>query len=307
MATDKPAANESSALVHLLRDRADREPRQVALRVKRLGLWQETTWADLATRVRNLALGLATLGVKAGDAVAIIAAATPEAVALDLAIQALGGLALPIHPYTSLGDVRYLLDSAGVKVLLIGDLETADRLRTARELDSAPIETTVLIEGTAGLQSHAWRSITFSELDELGHAAGGTRSLDSLVEGRRADEPMSLHATAGTGGRPRLVRITSANLIAAWSEFLDGFGPSAQDSFVVEAPVSHVAGPTAPQPTFPSTRRQSTKRWPRSSPRCRSRCHNAGRRGQRRSAGPFNKVARSTGGLFGRAWARTRR
>src|SRR5258707_14318067 len=74
VATDKPAAIEASALVHLLRDRAAREPRQVALRVKRLGLWQETTWADLATRVRNLALGLATLGVKAGDAVAIIAA-----------------------------------------------------------------------------------------------------------------------------------------------------------------------------------------------------------------------------------------
>src|SRR5258708_17195566 len=49
----------------------------------------------------------------------------------------------------------------------------------------------------------------------------------------------------GAGGRLRLVRITSATLIAAWSEFLDGFGPSAQDSFVVESPRAHVGGRAA--------------------------------------------------------------
>ena len=242
VATDKPLAIEANALVHLLRDRAARDPQSVALRVKRLGLWQETTWLELGMRVRDLALGLTGLDVKVGDAVAIIAAATPEAVAIDLAIQTIGAMTLPISPFTSLADVRHLIDSAGVRVILIGDLETADRLRTASELNDAAIETMVLIDGTSTQRSHAWRSITFSDLEGLGRAADHKMSLDYLVKERRAEEPMSLHATAGTGGRSRLVQITSTNLIAAWGEFLNAFQPAAGDRFVVEAPISHVAG-----------------------------------------------------------------
>jgi long-chain acyl-CoA synthetase len=242
VATDRPAAIEANALVHLLRDRAARDPQSVALRVKRLGLWQETTWLRLSVRVRNLALGLKALDVKVGDAVAIIAAATPEAVALDLAIQAIGALTLPINPYTSLADVRHLLDSARVRVILIGDLETADRLRTASELDDAAIETMVLIEGTSVRRLHAWRSVTLSELEGQGRTGDDKMSLELLVDGRFAKEPMSLHATAGTEGRSRLVPVTSTNLIAAWGEFLGGFQPTAGDRFVVEAPISHVAG-----------------------------------------------------------------
>jgi long-chain acyl-CoA synthetase len=242
LATEKPAANEASAFVHMLRDRAARDPRSVALRVKRLGLWEETTWAGLADRVRVLAAGLTDLGVKVGDPVGIIASATPEAFALDLAIQAIGALTLPIHPYTSIADIRRPLELARVKVLLVGDLETADRLRSATELDSAPIETTVLIEGTAVRPSHNWTNLTLADLENRGRARGGSSSLDALVKERRADEAMSLHATAGTGGEPRLIRITSGNLVAAWSELFERFAPAAGDPFVVEAPISHAAG-----------------------------------------------------------------
>jgi long-chain acyl-CoA synthetase len=87
--------------------------------------------------------------------------------------------------------------------------------------------------------------MTFSELEGQGRAAKSSASLADLVKDRRAGEPMSFHATAGTRGRPRLVRISSTDLITAWTEFLKGFQPGPKDSFVVEAPVSHVAGRAA--------------------------------------------------------------
>ncbi len=45
---------------------------QVAMREKDLGIWQSWTWADVADRFGALACGLAALGFKRGDNLAII-------------------------------------------------------------------------------------------------------------------------------------------------------------------------------------------------------------------------------------------
>jgi long-chain acyl-CoA synthetase len=233
------------ALVRLLVERSEREPGSVALRVKRLGLWQETTWRRLATSVRDLALGLAAAGVGAGDAVAILAEATPESLAADLAVQALGGSALPISPDSSIADVRRLLSLGGVRALVVGDLETLDRLAGAPELDGAGVELAVIVEGIAVRGVHDWRLLSFAELAAAGREGARPETLADLVAGRRGEEPMSLHPTAGTSGLPRLVRISSAAFAAAWSELFTEFGASSRDAFVVEAPLSHVAGRAA--------------------------------------------------------------
>jgi long-chain acyl-CoA synthetase len=47
-------------------------PNAPAMREKYLGIWQTWTWADVADRVRALACGLASLGFKRGDNLAII-------------------------------------------------------------------------------------------------------------------------------------------------------------------------------------------------------------------------------------------
>jgi long-chain acyl-CoA synthetase len=233
------------ALVRLLSDRAEAEPASIALRVKRLGLWEQVTWAALARRVRDLALGLAAAGVKAGDCVGLIAEATPEALAVDLACQAVGALSLPIDPFSALADVRHLLDLGGARFLAVGDLETLDRLRTAPELDGAPVRTAVLLDGSIIRTVRDWKLLTLKELESLGQETVGGGTLADLAGGRSAEEPMSLHATAGTQGQPRLTPISSANLVAAWDEFLDTFRPSRADSFVVEAALSHVTGRAA--------------------------------------------------------------
>lgn len=233
---------EAPTLVRLLLDHVQREPDSVALRVKRLGLWEEVTWAAHGRLVRDLALGLAAAGVEAGDAVAVLAEATPEALAIDLAVQALGAATLPLNPSSSPADLRHLLDAAGVEVIVIGDLETVDRLGGAADLDGSGVRTAVIIEGSPFRSVRDWTLITFAELLDR---AGGDEQLGDLAARRQADEPMSLHPTAGTSGHPRLARISSASLVAAWREFLAGFKPTPADTFVVEAPIFHVTGRAA--------------------------------------------------------------
>ena len=70
---------------------------EVALREKEFGIWNEFTWSDYNDRVREMALGLISLGVARGEVVAILSKNRPEALYGEIAIHALGGLSLAIY------------------------------------------------------------------------------------------------------------------------------------------------------------------------------------------------------------------
>ena len=60
-----------------------------AIREKDLGIWQTWTWAGVAERVRALACGLAALGFKRGDNLAIIGDNRPHLYMMMSAAQCL--------------------------------------------------------------------------------------------------------------------------------------------------------------------------------------------------------------------------
>src|SRR4029453_9896367 len=70
---------------------APRRAGRVAMRRKRLGVWEETTWQAYAEEVRAVALGLAAVGVERGQRVAIASENRPEWLGFDFARQSAGG------------------------------------------------------------------------------------------------------------------------------------------------------------------------------------------------------------------------
>ncbi|HEY7726289.1 MAG TPA: AMP-binding protein, partial [Anaeromyxobacteraceae bacterium] len=77
-------------LVEMFEATAARLPDRAATRQKREGRWVDTTWSDLGRRVRDIADGLAALGVKKGDRVSVIGETTTEWLAADLAVMSAG-------------------------------------------------------------------------------------------------------------------------------------------------------------------------------------------------------------------------
>ncbi|WP_163030808.1 AMP-binding protein, partial [Pseudomonas viridiflava] len=74
--------------------------RQIALRYKKLGIWQTRTWGEVAQDADHLAEALHLKGFKATDCLLIISEANAEALLLTLAAQALGGSVSLIEPST---------------------------------------------------------------------------------------------------------------------------------------------------------------------------------------------------------------
>lgn len=98
-------------LPELLAHQAYIRPRAVALRHKRLGIWQEWTWRELLTQTRHYATSLARRGLNAGDSLLILSQPRVEALVLALAVQSLDGQIIAIDPDLPEEELNALLRS----------------------------------------------------------------------------------------------------------------------------------------------------------------------------------------------------
>ena len=91
------------------------------------------TWAQLRDRVDALAGGLARLGVRKGDTVAIMLGNRPEFAIADLAVMTLGATPFSLYQTLSAEQVQYVIADAGAHVALVEEAHLA-QMRGAREL-----------------------------------------------------------------------------------------------------------------------------------------------------------------------------
>ncbi|KAB2970640.1 AMP-binding protein [Zoogloea sp.] len=90
------SSNSPDTLPAHLCEQARLQPRTVALRFKRLGIWHEKRWPDLLAEVAGAAAALQTDGFGNGDVLALLGQPSPEAVVMLLAAQWLGGVVAPL-------------------------------------------------------------------------------------------------------------------------------------------------------------------------------------------------------------------
>ena len=112
----------------LLQSHVKLRPAQDAMREKNLGIWQSWTWAEAASEIRALACGLASLGLKRGDKLAIIGDNRPRLYWAMTAAQALGAIPVPLYQDAVADEMAYVLDNADVKIALAENQEQVDKL-----------------------------------------------------------------------------------------------------------------------------------------------------------------------------------
>ena len=98
------------------------------MREKDLGIWNVCSWAQYRDQVRLMALGLASLGLRRGEVVGLIGRSRPNWVWGELAAHALGCLSLGIYEDALAAEAGYLIEAAGVGVVLCEDEEQVAKL-----------------------------------------------------------------------------------------------------------------------------------------------------------------------------------
>jgi long-chain acyl-CoA synthetase len=86
-------------------------------------------WFD---RVRDVALGLKTLGIARGDRVAIVSESRPEWLVADLAILAVGAITVPVYSTLTAAQAAYIVKDAGARLAFVSTSEQLDKLQRVR-------------------------------------------------------------------------------------------------------------------------------------------------------------------------------
>jgi long-chain acyl-CoA synthetase len=191
------------------------------------GSWREVSWAEAGTAVGEIAHGLLALGVRRGEAFAILGRNALEWTLFDFALALVGAISTPIYASSSARDCLYILEhSESVGVLVEDDAHRAK------------------VDGYAG------RVITYAELDELrasgrAHAQAHPAALDEATAAIGDDDLFTYIYTSGTTGPPKacMIRHRNYHAMATKSEAYEE-SATAGDTMLLYLPLAHNFGRT---------------------------------------------------------------
>ena len=206
---------------------------RTAVRFKRGDGWQETSYADVATFVKELAGGLAELGFQAGDRACILADTRPEWVYASFAVSSAGGIVVPIYPTNSPKECQWVAGNSEAKVAFVENADQAAKIEKVRG-ELPELEHVVIFDGSAD------GAISLDELRERGRTSDHADELAKRRDGVSEDDPYTIIYTSGTTGNPKGVVLTHANAgsVSAVTHQLDFV--TADDSQYLYLPLAHV-------------------------------------------------------------------
>jgi long-chain acyl-CoA synthetase len=223
-----------TSLATMILERTDRYGAKRALVHKRGKQWEDISWRVFGERIVQAAKGLAALGFRAGDRLAILPENRPEWPIIDLACLYLGGVDVPLYLTSTLKDTIYILKDAGVTFVAVsGREQLAKILKISGDLpaltylillDEGPKEETRLGQLPA---------LSINGLYTQGEQHSGP------AQPVATPELATIIYTSGTTGAPKGVMLTHTNMLANTQDAVAILPLNEDDISVSFLPLSH--------------------------------------------------------------------
>ncbi len=211
-----------------------------ALAYKLGDTWHRISGLDAIARIKRIALGFASLGVKAGDRVAIISENRPEWSLVDLAILSLRAVNVPIYTTQAVEQIRFILENSGAKMLCISGKKLFKHAEEAvRSVER--LEKLIFFDSDAVPESER-RAISLEEVEQHGEALAESESTvfeDELAKIESNDLATIIY-TSGTTGEPKGVMLTHDNFVSNIVAISKGLPIRTTDCSLAVLPLSHI-------------------------------------------------------------------
>jgi len=201
-----------------------------AIRFPRDGTWHEWSFGELGTAVRELARGLAALGLEPGDRVALLGETRPEWTLADAAVLAAGLVVVPVYHTNSPEECRYVVDHSGARAIVVEDAGQLEKIRAVRgELPGLEHIVSMVPAGdTTTVANLRARSAEIPELELQ-------RRLDAV----QPDDVATIVYTSGTTGPPKGCMLTHRNVIFTGEAYVEQIGLKPPAVLFMFLPLAH--------------------------------------------------------------------
>ncbi len=196
-------------------ENASRFGNRPAMRHKEFGIWQSWSWAEMLDEIRTYSMGLAELGLKPGEKVAIVGANRPRLYWTFCAVQALGCIPVPVYSDSVAEEMVFVLNHAEVTFIVCQDQEQVDKVLSMGD-ELAQLEK-IIYDEPRGLRDYDHGNLhSINQVQKLGQARkerDGDDAWRATIDGLKSDDVAVILYTSGTTGKPKGVMLTFHNLV----------------------------------------------------------------------------------------------
>lgn len=235
---DSRSSWEASSVPGLILAAVLRHNKTDALNHREDGKWFNIPAATFVERVKNVALGLAGLGIRPGDRIALLSENRPEWSIVDLAILSLGAINVPIYTTQALDQVDYILSDSGASAIFISTRRLYKHAQPV--LANRPLGHIVFFEPEVA--EDVERGISLAELEQNGADLARQRpgAFDAHLQSVRPDDLATIIYTSGTTGEPKGVMLTHSNFMSNVLSIAKGLPIGPTDVALSVLPLSHI-------------------------------------------------------------------
>ncbi len=232
MTTDYISPEQAGSLPGLMIERIRRTPDKRAYHHydATTGAWLETTWAEMGGHIARWQTALKNEGLVSGDRVGIMLRNCREWVMFEQAALGLGIVIVPLYTNDRAENVAYIIQDAGIKLVLIEGKECWTQIRAARE-DFTPTRTILSLEALDDSEEPRLRHV-----DDWLPEHGDTLHTPDIYNQQLA----TIVYTSGTTGKPKGVMLSHGNIL--WNAYagVHSVEVRTDDLFLSFLPLSHM-------------------------------------------------------------------
>jgi long-chain acyl-CoA synthetase len=189
----------------ILKYQLDNYPKADALANKVNGQWVTYSTAQYQEFANKISVALIKHGIVKDDKVAIISPNRPEWNFVEMGVQQLGAVSVPVYPTVTVEDYKFIFENSEAKIIFVANQELYDKAIEASK-GNANIKKIYSFDQIGGVTN--WKEMIEGILEnEFGQ-------LEAYKNAVTPDDTLTLIYTSGTTGTPKGVMLTHNNLVS---------------------------------------------------------------------------------------------